>query len=84
VNFSIVEQNGRIFAGNMTYQVNGTDVIEGFAGAIGTDNKTIYLAEFDTGYDVGTIISDGEIELIYIQDGNPAEIFVQTLRRVAE
>lgn len=84
VSFSITEQQGRIFAGNMTYQMNGSDVVEGFAGAIGADNQTLYIAEFGTGYDLGTVISDDEIEIIYMQDGDPAEIFVQILHRAAE
>jgi len=33
---------------------------------------------------VGTVISEDEIELIYLQDGEPAEVYVQTLRRMAE
>jgi len=84
VTFNITEQNGRLFNGVMTYLLNGTDVNEGFAGAIGADEKTLYVTEFVSGYDVGTVISEDEIELIYIQDGEAGEIFVQTLRRVAE
>ncbi len=72
----------------MTYLVDGAYVIEGFAGAIGADEKTLYVTEFVSGYDFGTVISEDEIELIYIQDGEQeteaGEIFVQTLRRVAE
>jgi hypothetical protein len=88
VTFNITEQNGRLFTGEMTYLVNGTDVSEGFAGAIGADDKTLYVTEFVSGYDVGTVISEDEIELIYVQDGEQddeaGEIFIQTLRRVAE
>jgi len=88
VTFNITEQKGRVFTGEMTYLMNGTDVNEGFAGAIGADNKALYIAEFVSGYDFGTVISEDEIELIYLQDGEqdsgPGEIFVQTLRRVAE
>jgi len=88
VTFNITEQNGRIFNGEMTYLMNGTDVSEGFAGAIGADDKTLYVTEFVSGYDFGTVISEDEIELIYIQDGEQdsgaAEIFIQTLHRVVE
>jgi hypothetical protein len=88
VTFNITEQNGRIFNGEMTYLVDGVDVVEGFAGAIGADEKTLYVTEFVSGYDFGTVISEDEIELIYVQDGEQetvaGEIFVQTLRRVAE
>jgi hypothetical protein len=82
--FNITEQNGRIFAGELTYQLNGTDVVEGFAGAIGSDDKSLYVAEFISGYDLGTVISEDEIELIYLQDGEPAEVFMQTFSRVEE
>lgn len=84
LNFSVTTQKDRIFNGNISYRVNGTEVVEGFAGAIGLDNKTIYIAEFNSGYDLGTIISKDEIEMIYIQDGDPTEVFAETLRRVAE
>lgn len=84
LNFSVTTQKDRIFNGNISYRVNGTEVVEGFAGAIGLDNETIYIAEFNSGYDLGTIISKDEIEMIYIQDGDPTEVFAETLRRVAE
>ncbi len=80
---NITEQNDRIFAGNLTFEhENGTYEIEGVAGAIGVDNKTLYMAEFDEGYDLGTIISDDEIELIYLQDGEPAEVFIERYHRM--
>jgi len=84
LSLSIVEQTGRVFTGNMTYQVNGTDVVEGFVGAIGADNNTFYIAEYVSGHDLGAVISDDEIEVIYIQDGEPAEIFVNRLYLVVE
>jgi len=62
-NFTSVEQKDRIFAGNlMDKQDNGTRIAKDFAGAIGLDNKTLYIAE-SRGYTLGTIISNNEIEL---------------------
>ena len=89
LSLTIVEQKDRLFAGNMTYQVNGTDVVEGFFGVFGADNKSFHIAEFGSGIDLGMVISDDEIELIYIQDGDPAEsrlaeIFVNRLYRIVE
>jgi hypothetical protein len=82
--FSITEQQGRIFNGELTYlSSNGTDVVEGFAGIIDVDNKTIYIAEFVSGYDVGTIISEDEIDMMYL-DSEAGEVFIETLRRVAD
>ncbi len=83
INISIGEQADRLFTGNMTYKdENGTEIVEGFAGAIGSDNKTLYIAEFNEGYDIGTIISDDEIELIYLQDGKMGSIEIDELHRI--
>jgi len=82
VSLNITEQNGRVFMGNVTFkQENGTIKIEGFAGAIGMDDKALYMAEFNEGYDFGTIISDNEIELIYLQDGKSAQTFIERYHR---
>ncbi len=80
---NITEQNDRVFTGNLTFkQENGTYEVEGIAGAIGMDNRTLYIAEFDEGYDLGTVISDDEIELIYLQDGESAEVFIERYHRI--
>ena len=50
--------------------------------AIGLDNKALYIAEFDQGYDMGTIISDDEIELIYLADGETGRAFIDRLHRI--
>jgi hypothetical protein len=83
ISFTIIEQNERLFAGNLTYTLNGKDIVEAFAGAIGLDNKTLYIAEFNEGYDQGTIISNDEIELIYLADGKMGRAFIDTLHRVS-
>jgi hypothetical protein len=69
LNMTVSEQKGRLFTGNLTYEINGTMTIEGFAGALSPDNRTFYIAEFDEGFDVGTIVSEDEIEMIYLEDG---------------
>jgi hypothetical protein len=84
LNFSITEQKGRLFNGELTYNLNGTYVVEGFAGTISPDNKTLYIAEFISGYDVGTIVSEDEIDLMYLLEGKAGAVFIETLRRVAE
>jgi len=82
LNFSITEQNGRLFAGNVTYSENGKEIDEGFAGAIGLDNKTLYRVEFNGGYSLGTIISENEIEMIYLEDGEMGRVFIDRLHRI--
>lgn len=84
INFTFMEQKDRIFAGNLTINLkNGTEINEGFAGAIGLDNKTLNIAEFNKGYALGTVISNDEIELIYLGDGKNGSVAIDELHRVA-
>jgi hypothetical protein len=83
VNATIEMQTDRLFTGNLTYKdKNGTVIVEGFAGAIDYDNKKLYIAEFIEGYDIGTIISNDEIELIYLHDGKMGDIEIDRLHRI--
>ena len=82
VNLAIAEQKDRLFTGNITYILNGIEVVEGFAGAIGLDNKTFYIAEIKEGYDMGTIISKDEIELLYLADGAKGWASIERLHRI--
>jgi hypothetical protein len=83
LNVTVTEQKNRLFTGYLTYtSENGTESSEGFAGVIGMDNKTLYLAEFNEGYDFGTIISDDEMEFIYLQDGKNALATLDRLHRI--
>jgi len=81
ISFAIFEQNDRLFTGNVTYTRDGETIIEGFAGAIGADNKTLYIAE-SKGYGFGTIISDDEIELIYLENGETVVAAIDKLHRL--
>jgi len=49
---------------------------------IGLDNKTLYIAEFDKGYTLGTVISNDEIELIYLADGENGSVAIDRLYRI--
>ena len=83
LNVTVVEQKNRLFTGNLAYKLdNGTEVVEGFAGAIGSDNKAFYIAEFRDGYDLGTIISEDVIELIYLHDGKMGNVEIDRLHRI--
>ncbi len=80
---AILEQEGRIFAGNITYKAdNETKGSDGFAGAIGRDGESLYIAEFDEGYCLGTIISNDEMELIYLEDGENGSVAIDRLYRI--
>ena len=82
VGLSIVEQKDRLFTGNVTYTLNGTEIVEALAGAIGLDDQTFYIAESDKGYSVGKIISDDEIEIIYLEDGKSGWSAIEKLYRI--
>ena len=83
INFAFTEQEGRVFSGNLTINLeNETEIGNDFAGAIGLDNKTLYIAEFGKGYALGTIISNDEIELIYLEDGENTSVAIDRLHRI--
>jgi hypothetical protein len=83
-NLAIIEQRDRLFTGYVTYPSDGKEIVENFAGAIGLDNKTLFIAELNEGYDFGTIISDDEIELIYLADGGQGRTVIDKLYRIKE
>lgn len=84
LNFTFAEQRGRIFNGNLTVHLkDGTELNEEFAGAIGLDNKTLNIAEFDNGYALGTVISNDEMAIIYLADGQNSSVAIDELHRVA-
>ena len=82
----ISEQRGRLFTGNLIINNSSehrvvSPMIEGFSGIIALDNKTLYIAEYDKGYDIGTIISNDMLELDYLEDGKNAGGFIISLVR---
>ncbi len=80
----ITEQKDRLFTGYVTYPSDGKEIVEYLAGAISLDNKAFYVGEMNEGYDFGTIISDDEIELIYLADGGNGRTVINTLYRIKE
>ena len=80
----ITEQKDRLFTGYVTYPSDGKVIVENLAGAISLDNKMFYVGESNEGYDIGTIISDDEIELIYLADGENGRTVINTLYRIKE
>ena len=82
-NFYFMGQMGRIFNGTLAIDLkNGTKINEDFAGAIGLDNKTLDIVEFNKGYALGTIISNNEMEIDFLSDGENGSISVDKLQRV--
>ena len=80
--FNFEEQKERLFVGNLTIKLKNETFASGFAGAIGLDNKTLYISQFDKGYSLGTIISNDEMELIYLSDGKGGSVAIDRLYRI--
>lgn len=85
INYTFTEQEGRIFIGEISFmQEDGTEGVKEFVGAIDIDNQTLYAAESDEGYWHGDVISENEIELIYLQDGEDIEVSIDRIHRVED
>ena len=80
--FNFEGQKDSIFFGNITIKLKNETFASGFAGAIGLDNKTLYISQFDKGYSLGTIISNDEMELIYLSDGKGGSVAIDRLYRI--
>jgi hypothetical protein len=78
---TISEQKGRLFTGNLSLNFSSTKTIKAFSGIIALDNKTLYMAESDKGYDIGTVISNDTIELDYLEDGANGGTSIDTFHR---
>jgi hypothetical protein len=79
LNMIISDQKGRLFTGNFSDLGQWK---EGFSGIIALDNKTLYVAEYDKGYAIGTILSNDAIELAYLEDGEMAGAYIDKFHRV--
>jgi hypothetical protein len=79
---TVSEQHGRVFSGFITFRSNNTESIDEFAGVVGRDNRTLTIAEHGGGYCSGEVLSPNEIELIYMQDGSPYSISIDSFKRV--
>jgi hypothetical protein len=80
INLVISEQTGRLLTGNLSELGQGTAAI---SGVIALDNKTFYMTEYDGGYDMGTVLSNDTIELLYLEDGEKGGAFIDEFHRVA-
>lgn len=78
----VTGQQGRIFNGTMSIvEADGSTTTRSIAGVIGSDKKSFTVVQSDTGYDFGTIVSDNEIELVYVTDKEPATVVIDSFKR---
>lgn len=86
VTYMISEQKDRFFSGYIIINDSSehkvlSPMTEAFSGVIALDNRTLYIAEYDKGYDIGTLISNDVAELYYLEDGKNAGAFILSLTR---
>ncbi len=78
----ITGQKDRIFFGQLSIlEANGSVSTREFSGALSRDGKTFSIVQYDSGYDLGTVVSGDEIELVYMNDNHPAAIVIDSFRR---
>ena len=80
--FNFEEQKDSLFFGNITIKLKNETEVAGFAGAIGLDNKTLYISQFDEGYSLGTMISNDEMKLVFLSDGKGGWVAIDRLYRI--
>jgi len=78
----VTEQKDRFFSGILVEPVGNKTDVEEFSGVIHPDGKTFSMVEYNGGYNHGTILSNNEIELIYMNDKKPAILFIDSFQRV--
>jgi len=78
----VTEQTGRIFSGEIVFS-NQTAIheVKAFAGAINPDGRTFSIVEHGGGSSTGTLLSPGELELVYIERTVPFTIAIDTLEK---
>ena len=78
----ITEQKDRIFFGQLSItEANGSVSNRQLSGALSRDGKTFTIVQYDSGYDLGTVVSNNEIEFVYMNDNHPAAIVIDSFRR---
>lgn len=79
----VTEQKGRIFSGEFLFtNQSGILSFNKCAGVIGRDGKTLTMVEDGGGYSSGSLVTTGEIELIYSYGAEPFEIAIDSLKKV--
>ena len=81
----INEQQDRLFSGTLYYVYEGSDWNVDFSGGIGPDMETLYIAEYDEGFNIGKMLSPDEFEIIYIETGEKGMVGIDKfVREVTE
>lgn len=78
---SIEDQTGRAFNGTLYITGPNYKGNTGFSAVIGNDMTSLYMSQYDDGFDFGEIISPNEIELIYAESGKNGMALIESFIR---
>ncbi|HWQ66396.1 MAG TPA: hypothetical protein VN372_05955 [Methanospirillum sp.] len=81
---SISEQKGRVFNGTISFTHKADKTKNGsvgFSGVIGSDMKSLYMAEYLDGFNVGQIMGPDTLEILYLESGEEASAAIDTFTR---
>jgi hypothetical protein len=81
ITMEVTTQDGRLFAGQFSFVMNGTKTTKEFAGVLGLDGETIETIEVPDGFGDGVVVAPDEIELIFRDEVNPSTIAIDSFRR---
>lgn len=82
--FVINKQEGPLFAGYKAWFTEKSDyaITEGFTGIIGSDGTSLYFAEHESGYTMGSLTGRQNMSLYYLENGRKAKAIYYELERI--
>ncbi|MCX6694322.1 MAG: hypothetical protein NT074_07235 [Methanomicrobiales archaeon] len=81
MSMEITGQDGRMFTGQVAYEMNGTQLTKNFAAIFDRDGKTFRTIENPDGFSNGIVISANEIQLVFRDNYDPSRIAIDTFVR---
>lgn len=82
--FVIKKQEGNLFSGEKAWFAENKEnlVTEGFSGVLGADGVSLYFAEHDSGYTLGTLTGKENMSLYYLENGRKAKAIYYNMERI--
>ncbi|WP_320175296.1 calcium-binding protein [Maridesulfovibrio sp.] len=82
--FIIKKQEGNLFSGEKAWFADNKEnlITEGFSGIIGADGVSLYFAEHEDGYTLGTLTGKENMSLYYLENGRKAKAIYYTMERI--
>ncbi|MFW5498991.1 MULTISPECIES: calcium-binding protein [unclassified Maridesulfovibrio] len=82
--FIIKKQEGNLFSGEKAWFADNKDnlITEGFSGIIGADGVSLYFAEHEDGFTLGTLTGKENMSLYYLESGRKAKAIYYSMERI--